>query len=186
MSRKLVANLFYSVDGVAADPFNFQHDSFDKSLAAFMNEGIQQIDANVLGRVTYQEWASYWPSITEGENAGFAEFINSTPKHIASSTLGADEITWAGARLIQGEMTDFIRELVEQEGGTIAVQGSLSVVRQCVEAGLMDELTLIIHPAVAGKGRGLFNGMEPTRLRLIDAKPTEKGNILATYGPNRH
>ncbi len=76
-----------------------------------------------------------------------------------------------------------MRDLKEQPGGEIAVQGSLSVVRQCVQAGLMDALTLIIHPALAGQGRRLFEGVEPTRLSLIDVQRTEKGNVLLTYGP---
>lgn len=70
MARKLVANLFYSVDGVAADPYLFQHDSFDDDLARLMTEGIAKIDANILGRTTYTEWAGYWPNAVDGPDAG--------------------------------------------------------------------------------------------------------------------
>lgn len=183
MPRKLVANLFYSVDGVASDPYLFQFDSFDADLGRFMTEGIAAIDTNVLGRVSYQEWAEYWPKITEGEDAGFADFINGTPKLVASRTLTPEQVTWQNAQLIEGDLLEKVRELKQQEGGNIAVQGSLSVVRQCVEAGLVDELTLIIHPAVAGTGRRLFDGAAPTRLRLLRVSSTEKGNVLLTYGP---
>lgn len=114
---------------------------------------------------------------------GFAEFMNGTPKYVASRTLTAADITWSNAELISGDLLDFVRELKSNPGGDIAVQGSMSIVRQCVEAGLMDALTLIIHPALAGSGGRLFDDIAPTRLSLLDVQRTQKGNILATYGP---
>lgn len=184
MTRKLVANLFSSVDGVAADPYLFQYDSFDDDLAQLMGSGIARITDNVLGRVTYQEWAAHWPAHTDGPDAGFAEFINGTPKHVVSTTLTADDLTWAGSRLVGDDLLGYVHELKAGSGGDIAVQGSLSVVRQLVESGLMDELTLIVHPAVAGTGRRLFDDARPTRLTLLDLRRTEKGNVLVTYGPH--
>jgi dihydrofolate reductase len=183
MSRKLVANLFYSVNGIASDPNLFQFDSFDDDLAAYMTQGIGSIDANILGRVTYQEWSGYWPSVTEGEDAGFADFINTTPKYVASRTLGSGDLAWENSHVIQDDLLDFVRSAKAGDGGDLAVQGSLSVARQCVEAGLVDELTLIIHPAIAGSGRALFDGVATTRLNLLGVRGTQKGNILATYGP---
>lgn len=183
MTRRVVANLFYSVDGVAADPNLFQHDSFDDDLAALMTEGISRIDANVLGRVTYDGWAPYWPTAVGCPEDGFAQFINGTPKYLASRTVKAEDIEWENTELIEGDLVEFVRALKETDGGDIAVQGSLSVVRQLVEAGLMDSLTLIVHPVVAGSGRGLFEGAQHTRLRLVEAKATQKGNVLLTYGP---
>ncbi|MBF0697750.1 dihydrofolate reductase family protein [Actinomyces bowdenii] len=184
MTRQLISTLFYSVDGVASDPFRFQHDSFDADLAGLMTEAIGRIDDVVLGRVTYGEWAGYWPGHT-GEDAGFADFINGVRKHVASRTLSPKELTWSGASLIEGDLLEHVRALKAAEGGDIAVQGSLSVVRQLVEAGLIDALTLIIHPAIAGSGRSLFEGSPATRLRLINASSTQKGNVVAVYGPYR-
>lgn len=183
MTRRLTATLFYSVDGVASDPHLFQHDSFDEDLARLMTEAIARIDDVVLGRVTYEEWAGYWPGHT-GEDAGFADFINGVPKHVASRTLKPEEVTWSNATLIEGDLLDHLRALRDSEGGDIAVQGSLSIVRQLVEAGLMDALTLIVHPAIAGGGRRLFDGAAATRLRLIEATTTHKGNLVVTYGPH--
>ncbi|MDO4242888.1 MAG: dihydrofolate reductase family protein [Actinomyces sp.] len=182
MARRLVAALFYSVDGVASDPYLFQHDSFDDDLGQFMTDTIGTIDEAVMGRVTYTEWASYWPG-HDGPDKGFADFINGLRKHVASRTLTPAEITWSNASLIEGDLIEHVRALKAGEGGDIAVQGSLSVVRQLVEAGLLDALTLIIHPAVAGTGRRLFDDAQPTRLRLIEATTTAKGNLVVTYGP---
>lgn len=185
MSRNVVANLFYSVDGAAADPYLFQHDSFDDDLGRLMEAGIAAIDTNLMGRVTYTEWAGYWPTATDGPDAGFADFINTTPKLVASRTLRASDFTWNNASLIEGNLLDHVRALKEQPGGDIAVQGSLSVTRQLVETGLMDRLTLIVHPAVAGTGRHLFDGAAPTRLTLLGAESTTKGNLVVTYGPHQ-
>lgn len=149
MPRKLVANLFYSVDGVAADPYLFQHDSFDAELGEAMTAGIN----------------------------------NGTTKHVASRTLTADDLTWQNSQLVDGELEAYVAKLKETKGGDIAVQGSMSVVRQLVEAGLMDSLTLIMHPAIAGTGRRLFDGAAPTHLALRDVERTSKGNVLLTYGP---
>lgn len=183
MPRQLIAALFASVDGVNADPYLFQHDSFDEELGTWMTQAISQVDECILGRTTYTEWAGYWPTITEGEDAVFADFINSTPKHIASRTLTQADLTWENSHLIEGDLVEHVKELKSREGGTIAVQGSLSVVRRLVEAGLVDRLTLCVHPAVAGTGRRLFDDAQPLRLTLLEAQTTSKGNILATYGP---
>lgn len=185
MSRAVVANLFYSVDGVAADPYLSQHDSFDDDLGHLMSEGITKIDANIMGRVTYGDWSSYWPSVTDGDDAGFAAFINGTPKYVASRTLKPAAVTWSNASLIEGDLLEHVRTLKEQPGGDIAVQGSLSVTRQLVEAGLMDRLTLIVHPAIAGIGRRLFDGAAPTRLTLLNVDRTTKGNVVVTYSPQQ-
>lgn len=183
MSRQVVACLFSSVDGVAESPNLFQHDSFDEDLAALMTEGIAAIGDCVLGRVSYEEWSGYWPTAEDGPDAGFARFINAVPKHVASRTLSQADLVWQNSTLIEGDLLEHVRALKETEGGDIAVQGSLSVVRQLVEAGLMDRLTLIVHPVVAGSGRGLFDGAAHTRLRLLGARATREGNVLLTYGP---
>lgn len=184
MSRTVIAALFQSLDGVASDPFNFQFDSFDEEMGEWMTTAIGGVDDCLLGRVTYSEWADYWPHQTEGEDALFADFINPTPKHIASTTLRAEDLTWENSRLITGDLVEYVRALKGGEGGKIAVEGSMSIVRQLVEAGLVDELTLAIHPVVAGSGRSLFEGGATTRLSLRDVQRTSKGNLLATYGPH--
>ncbi|WP_181272722.1 dihydrofolate reductase family protein [Brevibacterium oceani] len=185
MSRTVIAALFQSLDGVASDPFNFQFDSFDQEMGEWMTTAIGGVDDCLLGRVTYQEWENYWPSHTEGEDSPFADFINATPKHIASTTLRSEDLRWENSSLIDGDLVEFVRGLKAADGGKIAVEGSMSVVRQLVEAGLVDELTLAIHPVVAGSGRSLFEGGATTRLELRDVQRTSKGNLLTTYGPRR-
>lgn len=178
--RKVIAGLFHSVDGVVQDPFKFQFDSFDDGLGDMLTTIQQETDTVLMGRIGWAEWANYWPNATA--DGDFADFINAVPKHVASNTLQEADLTWANSTLIEGDLVDFVRELKRGEGHTIAVMGGISLVRQLLFAGLMDELSLITHPVVAGEGRHLFEPDDPTtRLELVRCTATPKGNVVQTY-----
>jgi dihydrofolate reductase len=124
-----------------------------------------------------------WPTSTDEP---FASWINRTPKYVASSTLHSVE-EWPNSTLIKGSVADFLARLRQQEGGTIGTAGSPSLVRSLLDQGLLDELTLLIHPVVAGGGRKrLFAHDAPlTKLELIESQPTSSGVLIATYRPVR-
>ncbi len=107
--RKLTAGLFHSVDGVVEAPFNFQFDSFDDELGAELGKVMENTDTVLLGRVGYEEWAGYWPNAQQDE--GFASFINSVPKHVASRTLKG-KLAWQNSTLIAGDVEAFVRCVV--------------------------------------------------------------------------
>ena len=179
--RKVTAGLFYSVDGVAEAPDQFQFDSFDDELGAMLGSVMGDVDTVLMGRVGYQEWAGYWPNA--GQDMDFAGFINAVPKFVVSDTLKPEDLSWSNSSLIEGDLDAFVRELKTQPGGTIAVMGGMSLVSQLLLAGLMDELTLIVHPVISGKGRHLFDASMPTtRLNLLRSEITSKGNAVLTYG----
>ena len=178
--RKLSAGLFHSIDGVVERPDQFQFDSFDDDLGAMLGAIIGQTDTVLMGRVGYEEWAGYWPTATQ--DGDFADFINGVPKHVASRTLSG-RLGWQNSTLIDGELIAFVKTLKAAEGRDIADMGGISLVRQLLFAGLMDELTLITHPVIAGPGRRLFEPGDPTtRLELRSGTTTSKGNIVTTYG----
>lgn len=179
--RKITAGLFHSIDGVVEAPDQWQFDRFDAELGAMLGRVLSATDSVILGRVGYEEWAAYWPDAAQDE--AFGAFINAVPKHVASRTL-TGPLGWSNARLIAGELEAFVRALREQPGGDIAVMASISLVRQLFLAGLLDELTLITHPVVAGAGRRhLFQPGDPTtRLSLLGSMATSKGNVVSTYG----
>jgi dihydrofolate reductase len=180
--RKLTAGLFHSVDGVVEAPDQWQFDAFDAELGAMLGDTLAVTDTVLMGRVGYEEWAQYWP--TAEADAGFADFINAAPKFVVSRTLSQSQLTWRNSTLISGDLVAFVRDLKNQSGGEIAVMGGISLVRQLVFAGLMDSLTLITHPVVAGAGRRhLFEPGDPTtRLELQKSVQTSKGNVVSTYG----
>ncbi|WP_214321914.1 dihydrofolate reductase family protein [Nonomuraea sediminis] len=178
--RKVTASLFSTVDGVVEAPNEWQF-AFDDEMGAAMSRMLDELDTVLLGRLTFTEWAAYWPT---ADDEPFAGWINRVPKYVASRTLDSvDE--WPNSTLIKGPVVDFVAGLREQEGGTIGTGGSPSLVRLLLEHGLLDELTLMIHPVVAGGGRGrLFaDDAALTRLELIESRPTPSGVIIATYHP---
>jgi dihydrofolate reductase len=180
--RKVTASLFSTVDGVVEAPNEWQF-AFDDEMGAAMLRTLQDQDAVLLGRVTYTEWAAYWPTSTEEP---FASWINRTPRYVASTTLDSVD-DWPNSTLIKGSVTDFVTDLRQQDGGTIGIGGSPTLVRTLFDAGLLDELTLLVHPVVAGGGRKrLFADDAPlTKLELIQSQPTSSGVIIATYQPVR-
>jgi dihydrofolate reductase len=177
--RRVTAGLFHSLDGVVESPSRWQFDSFDEELGAALGDVMSRVDTGLLGRVSYQEWASYWPTAPVDQE--FAAFINPMPKFVASHTLTGD-LEWQNSRLMDRPLEEFVASLKESDGGEIAVFGSISIVRQLFFAGLLDTLTLITHPVVAGTGRHLFEpGAPTTRLTLTDSQITSKGNAILTY-----
>ena len=179
--RKVFSGLFISLDGVVEAPNQWQP-AFDEQMGAALARMLDQQDAVLLGRVTYTEWAQYWPTSTDEP---FASWINSTPKYVASGAL--DSVAWPNSTLIKGPVADFVTELREQPGGTIGVAGSPSLVRSLLDQGLLDELTLMISPVIAGgRRKRLFaDDARLTSLELIEAQPTSSGALIATYRPIR-
>jgi dihydrofolate reductase len=175
--RKVFSGLFISLDGVTEAPNEWQFDSFDQDLGTEMGAMIAETDTILLGRVTYQEWADYWPTSTDEP---FATFINNTPKYVVSTTL--DNVAWQNSTLLKGNLAEEIARLKAQPGKMITVTGSPTLVRSLLEQDLLDELTLMIHPVVAGKGKRLFpNGGDLKRLQLVSHKMTGSGVAILTY-----
>ncbi len=183
--RRVVSGLFISLDGVVESPDQWQFD-FDEEMGAELSRSLESADAVLLGRVTYTEWAGYWPSVTGGEDAGFADWINSSPKYVASTTLEhVDE--WPNSTLLTGDLADAVKQLKAGEGKDISVAGSPSLVRSLLEHDLLDELVLLIHPVIAGGGRKKLFADDAAlkKLELVSARPTPSGVIIATYRPAR-
>lgn len=180
--RKLTAGLFHSVEGAVEAPDQWQFDTFDDELGALFGKFLAVTDTVLLGRKGYEEWAQYWPNAEADQD--FAVWINSHPKYVASRTLTQSRLTWQNSTLIEGELIPFVHDLKARDGGEIAVMGGFSLTRQLLFAGLLDSLTLITHPVIAGSGRRhLFEPGDPTtRLELQECTRTSKGNVISTYG----
>ncbi len=112
----------------------------------------------------------------------FARFINSVPKFVASRTL-TGPLGWENSAVVEGDLHAFVRDLKTRQGGEIAAMAGITIVRDLLFAGLLDELTLITHPVVAGSGyRHLFQAGDPTtRLVLKQVSHTSKGNVVSVY-----
>ena len=182
--RKVVAGLFISLDGIAESPDQWQFDNFDEGMMAEMNAHIAEEDTILLGRLTYQEWAPYWPT---SQDEPYASHINQTPKFVVSTTL--DKVEWGkypAPTLIKGNVAQEIARLKQQPGKNIGVSGSPTLVESLVQQDLIDELTLMVHPVVVGRGKRLFKEGHPLkRLSLMSSRTTPSGVAFLTYQPRK-
>lgn len=179
--RKVVSGLFISLDGVAESPDKWQFDNFDNEMMASLGEFLSETDTILMGRVTYQEWADYWPT---SNDEPFASFINSTPKYVVSTTL--DKAEWANSTLIKGNLAEEITSLKQQPGKNIGATGSPGLVQSLLQNDLLDELVLMIHPTVVGQGKHLFkDGTGLKRLKLVNSQITSTGVAILTYHPRQ-
>jgi len=180
--RKVNSALFITLDGVTQSPEKWQFDHFDDDMMAAMGAAIAAEDTILLGRVTYQDWAPYWPT---SNDEPYASHINSTPKYVVSTTLDTVEWgKWDNVSLLKGNLAEEIAKLKQQPGQNIGVPGSPTLVRSLLQNDLLDELMLMIHPVVAGSGTRLFaDGADLKRLKLVDSKITKTGVALLTYQP---
>ena len=141
---------------------------------------VAEEDAMLLGRVTYGEWAGYWPTST---SEPFAGHINSVPKFVVSSTLEA--APWGGfedATVVKGDLAEAVAGLKEQPGEKIGVHGSPTLVEGLLQADLLDEMRLEIYPVVAGTGARLFkDGRATKRLQLAESRITSHGVAVLSY-----
>ncbi len=177
MSRKVVAHLFTSVNGVVESPNLWQFDAFGPEEGQLMGEVISRVTDVVIGRKLWQEWSQYWPSADDP----FAQFINPVRKHVVTASLSGD-LPW-NSSVVAGDPVDYVTALREQEGGDISVTGGIETVRSLFLAGVVDELMLTTHPVVTNEGRRLFDDTVPTtRLALLGATGTSGGNAILTYG----
>lgn len=177
--RKVVAGLFISLDGVTESPDKWMFDHFDEGMMAALQAHIAAEDTVLLGRVTYQEWAPYWPTSTDEP---YASHINNTPKYVASTTL--KKVEWKNSTLIKGSVADAVTKLKREPGQNIGVAGSPTLVRSLLHGGFLDEITLMTIPVVVGRGKRLFiDGNEPKRLKLVRSNTTSTGVLISTYQP---
>lgn len=180
--KKVVSWLFITLDGVVEAPNEWQFDVMDNDMIADITSQMDTEDAMLMGRVTYQEWLPFWPASTDEP---YASHINNIPKYVVSTTLDTVEWgKWKKPTLIKGNLAKEINKLKQQSGKTIGVSGSPTLVRSLLKEGLLDELKLMIHPVVVGKGKRLFTeDIDLERMKLVDSKVTGTGVVIVTYQP---
>jgi dihydrofolate reductase len=189
--RRVVVVEYVSLDGVIQAPGHPGEDSeggfdhggwtgpFMDDHRRYLSEQFQAAGAVVLGRVTYQIFAAYWPTVTD-EDDEIARALNSLPKYVASTTL--DEAQWDGTTVIKSDVAEEVARLKEQPGRDILVVGSSGLAQSLMQHDLVDEYRLWVHPIVLGSGKRLFReGVPATTLRLVDTRTTSSGLVILTY-----
>jgi dihydrofolate reductase len=179
--RKIVAGLFISLDGVVEAPDQWHFPYFTEQMGQAVDEQITAADTMLLGRRTFQEFAGYWPQ--QGSEVDLADFMNDTPKLVASTTLDSVD-AWQNSSLIKGNVAEELARLKQQPGKNISITGSGTLVRSLLRDGVLDELRLLVHPIVVGRGKRLFEDeKKPTPLTLLGSKVFDSGVLYLTYAP---
>jgi dihydrofolate reductase len=152
----------------------------DPVLARVAGESMAQSGALLLGRRTYEDFYRVWPNRTDNP---YTEVLNNAQKYVASTTL-KEPLPWQNSTLLKGDVPGAVARLRSQPGKDIVVLGSGDLVQTLRKHNLVDQYVLLIHPLVLGSGRRLFpEGSGLAALRLVDAKTTTTGVVIATYAP---
>jgi dihydrofolate reductase len=182
---KLVITEYISVDGVVEAPSGneaFERvgwtDGFSRGPEGdkFKVDETMAADAQLLGRVTYEQFAESWPHF-EGE---FADYFNSMPKYVVSSTLKDPE--WTNTTVIDGDPVDEVTRLKRRYERDIVVHGSARLAQTLIEHDLVDQINLLVYPVIVGAGKRLFGDTSATKhLQLAEAKTFGDGVQLLVY-----
>ncbi|MCU1408178.1 MAG: deaminase [Microbacteriaceae bacterium] len=194
MSGRIHVDLFTTLDGVAQAPGGPEEDTeggfafggwqaplLDDTVGAQVSQGIQAMDALLLGRRTYDIFASYWPYQLDGPEAEIARKFDAIPKYVASR--GAPELGWRDSHLLGSDLVAELSALRERHQ-EVHVIGSIDFARTLIADDLFDQLNLWVYPIVVGAGKRLFTADgRPAALELLAAEAaSEKGVVLLRYG----
>jgi dihydrofolate reductase len=195
VAGRITIDLFTTLDGVAQAPGAPDEDSsdgfafggwqaplIDGTVGSQVDEGIDAMDALLLGRRTYDIFAAYWPLQLDGPNNKIARKFDEIPKYVASR--GDPELPWRNSHRI-GEDIPAQVAAIRDRHGEIHVIGSIELARTLVASGLFDQLNLWVYPITVGAGKRLFgvDGVPTTLTLLTPPAASEKGAVLLRYGP---
>ena len=190
----LVVLEYVSLDGVIQAPGHagedpaggFEHGGWTgpqlRDHPRYVAESFSAADAFLFGRLTYEIFAAYWPTVTDAGN-DIAKALNTRPKYVASDSLA--DPGWAGTTVLGGDLAGEVAKLKAQPGRELLVVGSAELAQTLMRHNLVDEYRLLVHPIVLGGGKKLFrDGARATPMRLIDARVSTSGLVLLAYRPD--
>lgn len=181
--RKLIITEWLSLDGIFdADYMNKWWMPFDsESRQKYIQETINNCGIMLYGRHTYEMLYPYWSSFDDNEQ-GVSDQLSNCRKYVVSSTL--ETADWQNTTIVNEGWLETIKALKTQPGEYILVQGSGSLIKPLLDAGLVDELRLLVNPAIVGEGRRLFPGGIAADFSQVTAQSFQKSVMLLTYRPN--
>jgi dihydrofolate reductase len=173
--RKLKVGALVSLDGIHGEPRSWVGDYFDDEAAEESLANLQQADAMLMGRHTYEYFAPAWPTMP----GPYAERVNAIPKYVFSSTLGTAD--WTNAIVVAADPVKSVAELKRQGDGDLVIYGFGQLAQTLLEHDLVDELTIAVHPLIVGSGTPVFRSGLPTGLRLTDVGRRANGVVSLAY-----
>jgi len=188
--RRIILQEFISIDGMVAGPngsvdfipLSTQGDSsFGREQVALMDT----VDTLLLGRVTYEMFAGFWPNVDDGAEKAFADKFNAVPKVVFSTTLTcAPWGRWTEGRIVTGDVVEEVERLRQQVGKHLLIPGSISIAQALMAEGMVDEYRLVRCPVVLGSGRPLFRADGTSvPMKLLSANTLDRGGVSSIYAP---
>jgi dihydrofolate reductase len=188
--RQVILQEFVTLDGLAAGPndsvdFVPASTQGDQSFGERQIRFMDSIDAILLGRVTYEMFAGYWPNVTSGDDKPFADKINAIPKFVFSKTLGhAPWGDWDAVTIVKHSAAKEVAQLKQASGKDMVIWGSISLAQSLTKDGLIDEYQLIVCPVVLGSGKPLFHDYGGSLdMKLLKTTSFDRGTVLLAYAP---
>jgi len=179
--RQVILQMSVTLDGYVAGPGgdgDWGLPPEHPDVRAWKVASLRRVGTHIMGRVTYEQMAGYWPTAT----GDYAAFMNDLPKVVFSKTLPTAE--WATSRIARGDLTEEIAALKGEPGGEIFAHGGAAFVQALSRRGLIDEYRLVIHPVALGNGLPLFRDLaKPLRLDLAEAENFPGGAVIHVYRP---
>ena len=177
--RRVVLEMGVTLDGFVAGPDgegDWGLPAEHPGIRAWKLASVRQAGTHIMGRVTYEQMAAYWPTAT----GDYAPPMNNIPKVVFSNTLPTAE--WVGSRIARGDLTAEIAALQAESGGDIIAHGGATFVQALSRLRLIDEYRLVIHPVALGNGLPLFSDLAgPLRLDLGEARRFPGGTVIHVY-----
>ena len=182
--RKLIVTEFVSLDGVMEAPggepghthTGWTMDYHDEEQIRYKLEETLEAEALLIGRVTYESFASAWPE----RGGDFADKMNAMPKHVVSTTLTDPE--WNNTTVISGNVPQEVAKLKEGDRGPIVIAGSRTLVHSLIPHDLIDEFRLMIFPVTVGSGARLWpESPDKMALELADTRKYDSGVVVNVY-----
>jgi dihydrofolate reductase len=196
---RITVSTFLTLDGIMVGPdedVSWVIEGFDREMAEDVALDMSRdSEAFLLGRVTYEIFAAYWPHAIPydagdalapaagKEDPRIIKALNEYPKYVFSTTLPEQE--WNNTRVLRGGLEDEVRRLRAQPGRAVNIQGSASIVQALAQADLIDEYHLYVHPVLLGDGKPLFAPGARHDLELADVKRYASGVIATRYARTR-
>lgn len=195
MTGRIIIDLFTTLDGVAQAPGGPEEDPSNgfrfggwqaplpsEAVGRSVTEGMETLDALLLGRRTYDIFAGYWPQHTTGPEGWIGQLFDRVPKYVASRD-AAIELSWQGSTRIGDDLASEVAALREKHRD-VHVIGSIDLVQTLLAEQLYDELQLWVYPIVLGQGKKVFpDGAAPANLRLVHSETGDGGTLLLRYAP---
>src|SRR5215470_601294 len=173
--RQIKASALVSLDGVIGDPHVWANEYFDAAAEEDALQRLDECDAMLMGRHTYEIFARMWPN----RSGAYSDAVNAIRKYVFSSTLERAE--WRNSTIVRGDVVAEVKRLKEQEGKNLTLYGHGPLGQALLEHGLLDELRLAIHPVVVGRGNLLFRPGAGVKLQLTSERKLATGVVVLTY-----